>query len=249
MYFTTAGMSKKGGRAENQDCFDYINVGEFYCWVLADGLGGHLGGKKASETAVSTIIKAFKEKPGVTNNHVKEYINIVQVNINSIKIANEEYRDMKTTIVLALSDGRVLRVCHIGDSRLYYLNTGIIRYRTVDHSIAQTLANIGNISEEEIMNHPSRHKLVYVLGDDNGNSIQNIDVKEFKIEDGDAVFMCTDGVWEYLSDNELEIEYSKTKCPYLWIMCIEKRILSKIYQSNKKNDNYTMIGVYFNNDI
>ena len=156
-------LSNMGSRDNNEDNIGMYQDGEDYCFILADGLGGHGKGEVASQLAVNAVIEQFTQ-----GERGEDFLDQAFENAqNSIVARQEEERacmDMKTTLVVLMVENAQIRWGHIGDSRLYYFQNGKLRVRTLDHSVPQMLVAVGEIKEKDIRHHPDRNRLLRVLG-------------------------------------------------------------------------------------
>lgn len=198
-------------REVNQDSFAAIDLIGLY--VVADGMGGHAAGEKASLSAVTTAIEIFsaydfdtKKLSGsevvlgieeVIKIALKEANNrIIQASISSIHL-----QGMGTTEVIAVYYNSRLFMGHVGDSRGYIVKPDEIRQLTRDHSVVQDLKDQGLITEEEARVHPYRNVITRCLG-----MQADIDVDTFSLplDTGDKIIMCTDGLTNLVSNEEIK---------------------------------------------
>jgi len=216
-----ASRTDKGGREENQDCSGYRydenppqynewceqKKAQKYCFVVADGLGGHRGGQKASKTVVNSILKYFP----VVNVRQKlpEAIRDAHERIKQEAKSVPELTDMKTTCVVLIISGCKAYWSNVGDSRIYIFRKGNqeqkLIVRSKDHSVVQVLLDIGEIEEKEVRGHPDRNRVLKTLGmeEDLDPKVFPDSSEAFILEPGDYLLLCTDGFWEYFSDEEL----------------------------------------------
>lgn len=236
--FKTGQFTHKGGRPNNEDCCGFVTLKDFACWAVADGAGGHDGGEVASETAVQTILDAFKDDPGLSYEHLRKYLEKAHDEI--IKKQDElGLRDMRTTIVLLVSDYKYVLWAHAGDTRLYMLKDGRICFQTKDHSVPQALADAGQISVEEIRYHEDRNRILKSLGNEGGLRASIMGDK-VSVEGWDAFLICTDGFWEHIMETEMEIDYAKSETPEQWLQHMRGRIARRV---DGEYDNYSAIAV------
>ena len=133
---------------------------------------------------------------------------------------------------------------HIGDSRLYHFRGGRIINRTKDHSVAQSLANAGEIKPEEVRGHEDRHRLLRALGQDD-DFRPAISQNRQPLEKGDAFFLCTDGFWELVLETEMEADWRAAGTPQEWLEKMQKRITERtLNETDKKHDNFTAMAVF-----
>ena len=157
-------LSDPGEREYNEDYAGVSQNGGSFCFVLADGLGGHGGGDEASRMVSEHILKDFEAQGEVSEEYIKRCFEESQ----KLLVAEQEKQnrafEMKTTLVVLLTDGHTLRWGHIGDSRLYFYKNKKLKQRTLDHSVPQMLVAAGEIKEEEIRGHADRNRLLRVMG-------------------------------------------------------------------------------------
>lgn len=231
------GYTNPGGRKENEDFCKKISCkrgGD--CFLLADGLGGHGGGERASRMAVETVAKEF-----LRGKHMqpKEFDDWFQKANQEVFAMQTGECAMKTTLVaLQLEDNHALWA-HVGDSRLYHFVDGRLVERTLDHSVSQMAVLCGEIEESEIRGHVDRNRLLRALGRDETIRIDVSDKVE--LTKGEHAFLlCTDGFWEYVYEEEMEVALQNAKNAKQWlhnmILCLKNR-------AQDGNDNNTAITV------
>lgn len=243
MSFKTSLICKIGGKEDNQDHTNYIILKKknAACWVVADGLGGHRGGKTAAKTAVEVILKSFRENPNCSVGAISQHLNAAQAEIVRLQQENPRLSRMRTTVVMMVSDFKHVLWAHVGDSRLYRLQNGVIDFQTKDHSLPQAMASEGEISPDQIRTHRERNVLLRTMGQSEIFRPQVFQEKQLLTE-GNAFLLCTDGFWGHVLEAEMEMDYAKTKTPGKWLRKMEKRLLRKV---KGDFDNYTAMAVYF----
>lgn len=199
-----AGTSHVGRiRRVNQDAFDrfdYPERGEILV-AVADGLGGHRGGEVASKMAIGTLGKLCGESEGDASTRLTTAIERADAEIRKLASKDRTLKGMGTTVVaLLLCESGPCYVAHVGDSRLYRLRRGEFRPLTEDHSVVALLVRDGAISQEEARDHPKRNQILRALGvhDD-----VEVEIAPLDIEPGDALLLCSDGLYAMLPDEDL----------------------------------------------
>lgn len=198
-----------------------IPLGSMGCvMVVADGMGGQNAGEIASAIAINTVKTMFSDSHlqqdiFESRDGIKSFLKRVILECDSqIKINSEMNPDrfgMGSTIVIAWIIGRKLFIAWLGDSRAYSFvpGKGIARL-SKDHSYVQQLVDAGMIDENEAMHHPDSNVITRSLGDPSQKA--KADVREYDVEDGEIVLLCTDGLCGVCTDEEiggiLEDEYS-----------------------------------------
>ncbi len=176
--------------------------------VVADGMGGMAQGEIASQTAVKTILEAKLLQDLTTPNQLSKWL------IDLVQQANEavagKVKDGGTTISVVLAVGRELNIAHVGDSRIFLLRQGMICQLSEDHSLAAMLLANGQITYEESLDHPDRSTLIRSLGSKirlSDGYVQDLSYfgKDFllTLENRDILILCSDGVWDFVSSDEL----------------------------------------------
>lgn len=190
-------------RKENQDSFCVFKVGDAQVMIVADGLGGHLGGKRASSLACDTIMQRIKEeyKAEMSDSAIMGMLRQSVNEANSIiwhySMKETENRGMGTTVVLCFVRNDRYIILNVGDSRAYILKDTISQI-TVDQSYVQSLIDKGEITEEEAKTYPGRSMILQAVG--LGDSVVP-DIYEGEA-DGDLL-LCSDGLTNELDDEKI----------------------------------------------
>jgi PPM family protein phosphatase len=193
-------------RAENEDCFTISN--EKNLFIVADGMGGHNAGDVASQNATKMAESYLtREKlEDIRGNIRKTREEIIQSLIyahnNILKMAESDpqYEGMGCTIVEALIFGNNLHLCHVGDARAYISNENGITLLTRDHSYVMDLVLKGKMTIDEARVSPLKNKLHQAIG---ASKIINPEYKHCSLKDGDKILLCSDGLWDMLSDPQM----------------------------------------------
>ena len=169
-------------------------------YLVADGMGGHRAGGFASKYAVETIVE---EANCNRDENVFSVLNqaITEANYKVRKKAfeDESMAGMGTTLVAATIIDGVLYVANVGDSRLYLVNEEI-KQITIDHSLVEEMVRMGGINREQARNHENKNIITRAIG---AQSVVNPDFFEVNLKKEDRIFMCTDGVSNMLTDEEI----------------------------------------------
>ncbi len=202
-------------RSENQDNYRAGRQEDGTVWALVcDGMGGTQGGKIASAVACEYLERAFVEniKSLDTPANIKDFLHsATQIANEAIYKKSEEDENMLgmgTTIVCAVVKENLVQVVHAGDSRAYLYTNGCILQLTKDHSMVQELLEQGTITNEQANSHPNKNLITRALGVDGQI---NMDYAECAVKDGDILLLCTDGLTNFVSDEEIKKIVSTTK--------------------------------------
>ena len=233
----SAVVSDKGGREYNEDFIGEKNVDNIHCFVLADGLGENGNGQIASKVAVNTVLECFESNPQITPNALRNYLDEAHKNVlkEGIKIGSS----ITTTIAVLITDGNSVIWAHCGDSRVYKIKKYKIQEISDDHSQAFKLFLRDKISYSDIRNSPEKNKLLRMLGE--SYTFNPTISKLVPVTSKDAFLLCSDGFWEYITEDLIEMALKKTSSvdECLDYMLYER---SKIVPDN--SDNFSAIMIY-----
>lgn len=232
--------SNAGSRTVNEDSFCIERNKEDICFIIADGLGGHGGGDIASKAAVDVIASLFRNN-GFTKGFFKTACSKAQKEILDKQSFNNTTTQMKTTVAILVFSKKHFHCAHIGDSRVYYFKDKSFSFHTLDHSVPQMLAQLGDIKPNEIRNHPDRSRLMRVLGD-NKIGVEPDFQKPIKQGGKQAFLLCTDGYWELIDEANMVELLHKASSPKQWI-----EEMNKVIEENGRDkymDNLTAIAIF-----
>lgn len=191
--------------------FDRVDE-DAYCLAVADGMGGVAFGELASALALRTltdlVLSAIKWSVKLNRREVMEadqkiqaYYNLIDQSLIGRSWAEPRTAGMGTTLTGAYTVGPAVFIAHAGDSRAYHFGGGTLKLLTHDHTLAQELADVGAIEPEEIATHRLRNTLTnYLGGPKEGVEAQ---VVHLRLADGDSLLLCTDGLTDMVSDDEI----------------------------------------------
>jgi protein phosphatase len=177
-------------------------------FIVADGMGGQLGGDQASQMAIDIIPDRLQARLGsqpLTDKAIAEVIRLSVLDANQqimdLATRRSEFQSMGTTLVLVLIHGSSVFIAGIGDSRVYHARGNHIDQRTVDHSLAQALFEFGTISAKEAKEHKYRNILWKYLGSKEvgvGPDVSVVDIAK-----GDRFVLASDGLTGVVSESEI----------------------------------------------
>lgn len=209
-----SGLSDVGlVRQDNEDAF--LCDPELGLFAVADGMGGHRGGKVAAQMAIEGLRLALAEgppvgylaDPSIANRRqlfafLTNTVNALSAEIHARGRQQAELRGMGCTLDVVLVRGHGVFLVHVGDSRVYGLLGGTLYQLTEDHTLSQELLRSGAITADEERVHPNRHDLVRALG---VYPKVEVDTIYLDVTAGDSFLLCSDGV-HGLVDNSLLAE-------------------------------------------
>lgn len=191
-------------RSNNQDSifFSDTPIGPLpNLYIVADGMGGHKAGDKASKMAIDITVD-FIKKSSLENPIAILKRAMVYANNEIYKAASKdpELNGMGTTMVAAVAVYDKLIVANVGDSRLYVVNNDI-KQITMDHSLVEELIRSGELERKRGRNHPEKNIITRAMG-----SKDEIvpDFFEIDIDSDDVYLMCSDGLSNMVEDDEIK---------------------------------------------
>lgn len=207
-YKITTDIGKK--RNKNED-FYYAYANSFHIFIIADGMGGYKGGHIASKVASNTLGEHLKkycsdrESPREIMDLIYSGFQKANEKVIEIGLENKDIKGLGTTLTLIFmpkNDDKIY--CgHIGDSRVYLYNNGNLDQITEDHSYVQELLKAGEITENQVFNHPKKNIVTKALG-----SCEKIkpDIFNFKntFDSNSYLLMCTDGLSNALNIDDIK---------------------------------------------
>lgn len=196
-----ASRSERGKRENNEDNIFTPKDGAPALVIVADGMGGHNAGERASALAVATasgrvMMQTEMDPVGALIDASNEANAVVY------EAAKREraYAGMGTTMVMALLFPTRFVAANVGDSRLYHYKNGTLRQVTVDHSLVEELVESGLITREEALHHPRRNIITRALGT---RLREKTDIFECEWGRDDILMLCSDGLYEVVPEGEI----------------------------------------------
>ena len=240
-------FTSAGGREHNEDAAakrefsSPAPAGGIY--VVADGLGGHQYGERASACAVETLTAA--EAPAAEEDgEAWLRAQLETANTRILAQQRETQAVMKSTAVVLLIRGERAEWANVGDSRLYYLHGRELTGVTEDHSVAYKKYKAGEISRDMIGTDEDQSSLLRALGNPERHE-PSFYSSAAPLSPGDGFLLCSDGVWEYLPDGEILIDFLKAGNARQWAELLLLRVISRVQPGN---DNLSLITVMVGGD-
>jgi len=200
--------SEKGKRNNNEDCIyplsELANPGQ-RLFMVCDGVGGAEKGEVASFLTCDsfrTFFSTFFEGGDPSEEFINKAVHYAESRLDENVLLHPEAQGMATTLTFLFISESGITVAHIGDSRIYQFREGSIIFETEDHSYVQSLVNLGEITKEEASIHPKKNIITRALS--GAACSVNAEVAFIRdIREGDVFFLCTDGVTDCFTDEEL----------------------------------------------
>lgn len=192
---TDVGMKRKN----NQDTF--LVDESLGLYIVADGMGGHLGGEVASKLAAETTQEFCREYKQLNpRERLERAINAASERIFEEGQKNESLKDMGTTVVALLTQENYGYIAQVGDSRVYLCSQGAIWQVTEDHTVVQEEIRAGIISPDDAENHEFQHVITRSVG---YQKDVVVDIYRRKLQPNDTFLLCSDGLSGLVKNNEI----------------------------------------------
>jgi serine/threonine protein phosphatase PrpC len=234
--FDYAIASERGPRKENEDSAGAWALNETrLAFAVADGLGGHLGGKLASQLAIDMYRAALNHSAALDLTKVAKAIHL------ALKAEQEkapELRSMATTFSAAIIEGTRMDFVHCGDTRIALQRGSGIRKLTEDHSEAQRLFSTGKITKDEFVNYPRKNVLESALGASNEPAI---DTNTIELKARDRIFITSDGVHGKILLREMKALSDESSDATTFV----SRVVDAV-NSRRPDDNFSLVAVFLN---
>ena len=232
-------------RTNNEDAFIAKKIwnGNYILACVIDGVGGYEGGEVAAQLAKDTIEHYFSIPSGDVNTMLQEALVAANEKIILEKRKTTRLESMACVATLAVVDvaQNAIYYAHVGDTRLYLYRDGALVKITKDHSFVGFLEDNGRISEDDAMAHPKRNEIDKALGFETPVSPGYIETGNSPFLPGDALLLCSDGLSDMLTQNEITAFYQNGKS-------LADKGKALIEGANKKGgkDNITVVLVHNN---
>lgn len=234
--FETKFISEAGSYLNNADYFAFVELKDYACYVIADGIDTD-DMKKSAQQAVTAVIAKFSDMPGMSKAKMKSYMAEAH---RTLLEESAEIR-LEASILVLVTDYKKARWAHAGNCRLALLHNGAIIETTKDTSLTQRLADSEEIPLDMVSSHEERNNLYAYLGQP-GKFSPVISAKH-SLEDGDIILLETRGAWENIGDAELldatdGVSKAEEVCTGLEDVILSQRL--------DIIENYTIVSIFVN---
>ena len=196
------GVKSDQGKIRNSNEDSYVAMDFQGTFLVADGMGGHAAGEIASAMAAEAV-KSFLEegeRDSKTEVLLQNAVQRANAHVYQAQMQKKELRGMGSTLtVLAISNNR-FHIAHVGDSRAYLYRNGELKQLTQDHSAVWPLYETGILSKRDLAKHPQKHIITRSIGT---YPQVEVDLQCDNASAGDIFLLCSDGLTDVLSDEEI----------------------------------------------
>jgi serine/threonine protein phosphatase PrpC len=233
-----------GKRTTNQDTVGEAFNDPLACFVVADGAGGHEGGEIASRVVVAAVLDHFDRDPGFGPDSLLAYAASASREVAARKRETPRFADMSTTVAALMVDCEHSQAlwAHLGDTRIYLFRDARLHAMSKDHSLTQQLIDAGYARADQLRIHPQRNILFAAIGAENDTEIE-LTAGAITLLPGDALLLCTDGLWEWVMEADMERTLSQSDTTEKWLSAMRRVADDNIINTGKVRDNYSAYAI------
>ena len=242
-----AAVSEIGARAANQDAVGRTRHAGLQLFAVADGTGGHHGGEVAARIVIDSVIDGFSDAPLFDAAALRGWLSDASNAVAQGQRDVAERRDMSATAAVLVVDvepgsGAAQALwAHLGDTRIYLFRDARVHAASKDHSLTQQLIDAGFVAADQQRLHPQRNILLAAVG---AEGEVDVDVSEaHPLRAGDALLVCTDGLWEWVLEAQMESALAQAADSAAWLAALCALAEPAAAASGKPRDNFSAYAI------
>ncbi len=243
---STVGLSRQ--RLQNEDSYglwqsERSDTSSQILAAVADGMGGMAAGEVASRVAIQTVFEQWQRFDDLLTEPTEPADQRLRSVMEAANTAvTQAVQNGGTTLSVVFAEAQTLMIAHVGDSRIYLLRNAEIYQLSQDHSLVALLVASGQISEQDSQDHPNRNVLTKSLGSKKQLASGYIQISEpIHLQDGDIILLCSDGIWDCLSDADLLKQFQLANSSPALKVAVQETIATVLYQGAP--DNATLLAL------
>lgn len=234
--FNAAFVSEAGSQLKNSDYFGFVELDEYACYVIADGIT-ELTGTESARLAIETVILYFQANPSMSGRSMRRLIAAA----DRALIRYDSYTRQEASLTVILTDYRSFRYGYLGNTRMRMYRGGRVFRQTQDMSLAQEFVEQERIARDALQEHEERNNLYAYLGQGGARPFVS---RKIKLLDTDIITLYTRGIWENLDEAELDDVFSEAGNEVQDTLDnVEELLLSK---QPDNLENYTFAAIFVN---
>lgn len=234
--FSAAFVSEAGSQLKNSDYFGFVELDEYACYVIADGIT-ELTGTESARLAIETVILHFQANPSMSGRSMRRLIAAA----DRALIGYDSYTRQEASLTVILTDYRSFRYGYLGNTRMRMYRGGRVFRQTEDMSKAQEFVEQEKIARDVLQEHEERNNLYAYLGQGGARPFVS---KKIKLLDTDIITLYTRGIWENLDEAELDDVFSEAGNEVQDSLDnVEELLLSR---QPRNLENYTFAAIFIN---
>lgn len=234
--FQAGFVSEAGSQIKNNDYFGYVELDEYACYVIADGITD-LPDTDSARLAIETVILCFQERPSMSSRTLKRLVAAA----NKALFCRHSYKRSEASLTVVVTNYQCMRYAYLGNTRLRMYRGGRVFNQTKDMSLTQELLEQERIPKDVLQRHEERNNLYAYLGQPRANPFVS---KKIKLSDSDIITLYTRGIWENVGEPELDDLFSNTGNEVQEVLDnVEELLLSR---QPENLENYTFAAIFVN---
>lgn len=234
--FKTA-FTSEASELKNTDYFGFVELDQYACYVIADGIDDQVDGISA-RLAVSAAIAAFSEAPSLSKKRLQACLHAA----NKALLEAKSKMKLKASILVVITDYAKMRYGQAGNIRLRLYRDGFLKYQTVDQSLTMDMVAVEKVTPDKVAAHEERNNLYTSLGQEKDFNPEIS--KKIKLTNSDAIALYTRGIWENLDEGEIKDVFADaTDEPEKTVDDMEEMLLSRQPVNLQK---YTLAVIFVN---
>lgn len=232
--FKTAFISEAGNRLENNDYFGFVELDNYACYVIADGITD-MRNSESARVAIEAVVNAFQSDPGMSRRKVRSYLR----NANNELLKGQSYEKLKASVTVVVTDYQKCRYGYAGNTRFRLYRDGKDIFSSFDMSLSQDMVKEEKLSGDKLAEHEERNNLYCYFGRRTFNPYIS---RKIKLQNGDIIALYTRGIWENVDEGEITDVFSECgNEPSEECDKVEDLLLSR---QPENLDNYTFAAIY-----
>ena len=236
--FKTAFTSEADCDLKNTDFFGFVELDDYACYVVADGIDDQMDAVSA-RLAVAAAISAFSEAPSMGKRALRTCLRAAN---NALIQETGSKRKLKASVIIVVTDYVKLRYGQAGNVRLRLYRNGFIKYQSMDQSLTLDMVKEEKVEPDKVAIHEERNNLYAYLGQE--KEFHPYISKKIKLANTDAIALYTRGIWENIDEGELCDVYAEASNePQELVDNVEEMLLSRQPQDLGK---YTFVTLFVN---
>lgn len=235
--FKTAFTSEAECDLKNTDYFGFVELDEFACYVIADGIDDQMDAMSA-RLAVSAAVSTFSEAPSMSRKTMRACLRAA----NKVLLETKSKMKLKASILILLTNYTKLRYGQAGNVRFRLYRNGFVKVQSTDQSLTADLVKKEQVAPDKVARHEERNNLYAYLGQ--SREFHPFISKKIKLTDADAVALYTRGVWQHVDEGELKDVFGEASTePQELVNNVEDLLLSRQPEHLGK---YTFVALFIN---
>lgn len=227
-------ISEAGSQLVNADYFAFVELDNYACYCIADGIDNDKV-KESAKLAVTAVIDEFYQRPGMSKGLMKGYLE----KAHQVLLRESGTFRLEASVLVIITDYKKVRYANAGNARMYHWRNGRIINQSKDQSLTQNLVERGDLALDKLEEHEERHNLYCYVGQ--RGKFKPYVSKKIKMSDGDIISLATCGIWENTGIAELLDAIEDAKGPEDVCTGMEDIVLS---QRLRNIQNYTFACIY-----